>query len=406
MAPQDDSLVFGTAAFACGLFVLERGADKFIDSSAVVARRIGVSPTLVGLLTCGAEWEELVVVAVAMARGESDLALGNVVGSAVANVLGSFSLGLMVFAWAGTEAVVFDRSARVYTALSLGLASVFLLLVYLVPAGLEWLSGVILLVAFVVYVVSVTRLIYRGTLRAPEDSDSNTDSDSDSDSESDFDSVHDGAENGTLEPYHDDESTIEDTGAQPSPQRSSEGAPLASSPDAHAAQTANRARRKPLLAHVSQLLLGLVMLLLSGYVIARSASLIGTKLGLTGTVTGTTILSIATTLPEKVVAVMAGARRQPGLMVANTVGSNIFLVTLCAGVIFVAGGGEVDARHRVSLVESLALWVSAAMLLVVVLVPAGRLGRLGAGLVMLACYVLFLVLELGNGRREGAAYLW
>ena len=54
-----DTLLFNLAAFVAGLFLLEYGADKFVDNTAIVARRLNVSPTLVGLLTCGAEWEEV-----------------------------------------------------------------------------------------------------------------------------------------------------------------------------------------------------------------------------------------------------------------------------------------------------------------------------------------------------------
>lgn len=54
-----DVLLFNISAFIAGLFLLEYGADKFVDHTAIVAKRLGVSPTLIGLLTCGAEWEEV-----------------------------------------------------------------------------------------------------------------------------------------------------------------------------------------------------------------------------------------------------------------------------------------------------------------------------------------------------------
>lgn len=54
-----DGLVFNISSFIAGLFLLEYGADKFIDHTAIAAKRLNVSPTLVGLLTCGAEWEEV-----------------------------------------------------------------------------------------------------------------------------------------------------------------------------------------------------------------------------------------------------------------------------------------------------------------------------------------------------------
>ena len=54
-----DLIAFNVAAFICALFVLEFGADKFIDHTAIVARRTGISQSLIGLLTAGAEWEEV-----------------------------------------------------------------------------------------------------------------------------------------------------------------------------------------------------------------------------------------------------------------------------------------------------------------------------------------------------------
>lgn len=46
-------------ALIAGLFLLEFGADRFIDHTAIVATRLGVSQTLIALLTAGAEWEEV-----------------------------------------------------------------------------------------------------------------------------------------------------------------------------------------------------------------------------------------------------------------------------------------------------------------------------------------------------------
>lgn len=65
---SNESLEFSLAAFASGLLVLEWGGNKFVDNSTVLTRQLGVSPTLVDLLTCGAEWEELVVVAAATSQ--------------------------------------------------------------------------------------------------------------------------------------------------------------------------------------------------------------------------------------------------------------------------------------------------------------------------------------------------
>jgi Ca2+/Na+ antiporter len=54
-----DTVSFNIAAFIAGLFMLEFGAERFIDHTAIVAKRLGVSQTLVALITAGAEWEEV-----------------------------------------------------------------------------------------------------------------------------------------------------------------------------------------------------------------------------------------------------------------------------------------------------------------------------------------------------------
>ena len=52
-------IAYSIASFICALFVLEFGADKFIDNTAVVARRTGIPQGVIALLTAGAEWEEV-----------------------------------------------------------------------------------------------------------------------------------------------------------------------------------------------------------------------------------------------------------------------------------------------------------------------------------------------------------
>lgn len=58
-----DILFFNIAVFVAAVFVLDYGADKFIDHTAIVANRLGVSQTLVAMLTAGAEWEEVRIIA-------------------------------------------------------------------------------------------------------------------------------------------------------------------------------------------------------------------------------------------------------------------------------------------------------------------------------------------------------
>jgi hypothetical protein len=53
-----DSLIFNIGVFIAGIFVLDYGADTFIDHTVIVGRSLGVSQTIIAMLTAGAEYEE------------------------------------------------------------------------------------------------------------------------------------------------------------------------------------------------------------------------------------------------------------------------------------------------------------------------------------------------------------
>lgn len=74
--------------FVVGLAVLAVGAELFIRGAVRVARKFGVSPFVIGLTLVGfgTSAPELVVNLSAALQGNPDLAVGNVVGSNIANV--------------------------------------------------------------------------------------------------------------------------------------------------------------------------------------------------------------------------------------------------------------------------------------------------------------------------------
>ena len=80
-----------------GLVLLTAGADRFVVSASRISAALGLSPILIGALVIGlgTSAPEMLVSGLAAARGEIDLAMGNVVGSNVANmtlVLGATAL--------------------------------------------------------------------------------------------------------------------------------------------------------------------------------------------------------------------------------------------------------------------------------------------------------------------------
>ena len=72
-----------------GLALLIVGSNVFVDSASKVARAFGVSDAVIGLtiVACGTSMPELATSVVAAKKGQSALAIGNVIGSNVFNIL-------------------------------------------------------------------------------------------------------------------------------------------------------------------------------------------------------------------------------------------------------------------------------------------------------------------------------
>ncbi len=81
-------LAFDTLLLVGGIGVLYFGAEWLVRGAARLAGSLGVSPIVVGLtvVSFGTSAPELVVCVVAAAGGNSDLAIGNVLGSNLANI--------------------------------------------------------------------------------------------------------------------------------------------------------------------------------------------------------------------------------------------------------------------------------------------------------------------------------
>ena len=75
--------------FILGIVLIIAGANYLTEGASVLARRFGVSPLVVGLtiVAFGTSSPELIVSLMSALKGNSDIAMGNVVGSNIFNVL-------------------------------------------------------------------------------------------------------------------------------------------------------------------------------------------------------------------------------------------------------------------------------------------------------------------------------
>lgn len=385
-------VLFNAAAFVAGLSLLERGADLFVDSASTLARRLRLPQVLVALLIAGAEWEELAVVIVSLAQKRPALAVGNVVGSTIANILGAFSLGLIFSTGSAVVWIDFDRSSKMVTAALLALTS--LVSLFALAKILNRVVGALLIAMFFVYVVLVLWWIWRG-ISSPSEHD---------ESDEDIEAGHDHLDDASSSSGSSSSSSSSSSGHSKHHDGSDEHTPLFSKLKSKLKGPKAREARQSSLSPILKLAMGFVALTISGFILSHTSENLAEAFDMSDTAFGATVLSLATSLPEKFIAITSGARGHSGLLVADAVGSNIFLLTICLGVAAVAtpGGLEDHWDWHISRIEVWWMWAATVALLAVVaggnsIAKVGVMRQLiGAG--MLTAYGGFLAVEFLRDR--------
>ncbi len=81
-----------------------------------------------------------------------------------------------------------------------------------------------------------------------------------------------------------------------------------------------------------QCVVGIVGLGLGGYYVVQSATEIAGYLGVSDTFIGLTVVALGTSLPEVVTSAVAAYKKEPGLAIGNAIGSNIFNLLWILGI--------------------------------------------------------------------------
>jgi len=238
----------------------------------MLAVAVRVSNLVIGLtvVAYGTSAPELVVSVQAAISNHGDVALGNVIGSSIANV------GLILGSAALLRPARVDGTLRIRE-LPVLVASACLVPVMLLDGVLGHVDGVILLGSAIGYsgwMVNLARATFTSTVS----------------------SSHDRA------------------------------AALGGSSESVTALSPRHIGRAALLT-----LLGLGVLLGGGHLFVEGAIATARAFGMTDQLVGLTIVAIGTSLPELVTSVVAAMRGESDIAIGNVIGSNIFNVLLCLG---------------------------------------------------------------------------
>ncbi len=266
-----DVVVIGLAVL--GLVLLVVGAEVLIKGASRLATSVGVSPLVVGLtvVAFGTSAPELAVSLSSSMKGQADIALGNVVGSNIFNVL--FILGLSALV---APLVVTQKLLRLEVPLMIAAAG--LVWVLGLDGRIGRLDGALLGAGIVAYTVFAIRQSRRETQAVQAE-------------------------------YAKEFGEAKDGGAK----------------EKHAGFAGTR------LGQLVFIAVGLAMLVLGSNWLVEGAVTVARAFGVSELIIGLTIVAAGTSLPEVATSVMASVRGERDIAVGNVVGSNLFNVLAVLG---------------------------------------------------------------------------
>ncbi|MBQ9377330.1 MAG: calcium/sodium antiporter [Schwartzia sp.] len=318
-----------------GFWLLVRGADIFVEGSSAIAKRLRVPPLIIGLtiVSMGTSLPELAVSVTAALAGSNEVAISNVTGSNIFNLM--VVCGVSAFFTPLSVAPETRRRELPFSVFCAALMAVFGLTGKAEGAGVigmigHW-EGAIFLVLFALFLLYTVRMAQAARAEAPKELES--------------------------------------------------AEPLPSVPKS----------LLQILVGIVAIKFGGDFVVggdaaVLGHAVSYGAVAIARFFGMSETLIGLTIISIGTSLPELVTSVVAARKGEVDMALGNVLGSNIF------NILFILG--TTAAIHPVSftmenLVDDLTLIAFSLLVWRFTATDDGRLVR-REGIIMLLCYAAFI----------------
>lgn len=324
------TLLLDLGLIVLGAVLLLYGADWFLDGVRDLARVLGLSTLVLGILLVGLEPEEMLTAALASGRGLPELAITNVIGTNVTIIACALGLSALL------TPVVLPRATR---RLALLATLVSLLPIVLLFTGLVTrLEGALLLVIFAIYTFFLLRLDRHALDRALENDD--------------------------------DDDEEEEAGDHKEPTSRSPG---------------------HLWKLLGLTLVGLVVMSAGGYVLVEGAQRFVSASGLGAGIVGGTIVSLATASEMIALGITAARKQQSEVLLGGILGSFAYNLLVTLGLAAVINPLPVDF-HQV-LIPLLFMLASHLVLLALIWYgrmgrAIGGLFLLGYGIYLALVFVL------------------
>ncbi len=255
-----------------GFVLLVKGADVFVTGASSIAKKFNIPDLIIGLtiVAFGTSAPEVAVSTVASLNGQNSMAISNIIGSNIFNLLLVLGICAIIVPINVTDKDIIKRDFPFNI-----IASVVLVIMladsFIGNGDINVLSradGIILLIAFSIFMYTVIKSAL-GSMKSAE----NVSSDSQ-----------------------------------------------------------EEIKEVSFITSLVMIVLGLGAVVLGGDVVVDSASTIATSFGISETVIGLTIVAMGTSLPELVTSVIACKKGSSDMALGNVIGSNLFNILFTLGI--------------------------------------------------------------------------
>lgn len=316
-------------ALLLGLAALVVGAELVVREGAAIAARFGISPLVVGMtiVSLGTSLPELAVGLNAARQGNAGLAVGNIVGTNVVNILLILGLSALI------RPITFEnRTLRIDLPAMIGAA--VLLFVLARDGDLNTRDGVWLCLYGAAYLLLMTAL------------------------------------------------------ARSDAQRKNSPAGDSRAADGPGTPAGPSVRERSVVREALLLVVGLAVVVAGSELLVDGAVTTARNLGVTDAVIGLTIVAVGTSAPELVTTLVATVRGNRDIALGNLLGSSVFNIALILGPTVLVAPGSVPVPEDV-LALDLVLMVAAALVCLPVFLTGRRLNR-WEGAAFVATYLAYM----------------
>ncbi|MCA8988295.1 MAG: sodium:calcium antiporter [Planctomycetaceae bacterium] len=267
-----------------GLYFLQMGAEWLVEGASALAYRLGMPEVVVGatIVSLGTTTPECAVSVMAAFSGNSGLALGNAVGSVIADSALIFGLGCMMTVLPADRYILSRQGwVQLLSAVLLMALCYYSYALQGAAAAIERGHGLGLLVLLAVYMMVSIRWSRQ----------------------------------------HPDAITA----------RVSENIAEHAEPDQQVHVADEHVTQKTVPALIVMMIAGLAVVLVSGHFAIESVSELAVRIGIPQIVIAATLVALGTSLPELVVGFTAIRKGHPELLVGNVIGADILNILFVTG---------------------------------------------------------------------------